>query len=201
MEESSESLLRRAATGDERALEGLIRLHEPRLLAFVRARAGAALRARESVRDLLQEILIELVRGLGTVQYHGEPEFRAWLYSLAERRITDRARHHGREKRGARLTRSIDDSGAGEELLLEGYSSVFSPAHALQRKEEVERLEQAFAQLAPGEREVLSLAYFCGMNSTEIGAELGITADTARKRKNRAKTRLAALWDGDVGPS
>jgi len=186
--------LRRAAAGDEAALEDLIRLHEPSLLAFVRSRAGKALRRRESVRDLLQEILLEVALGLEKLEYRSEPEFRAWLYSLAERRVVDRARHFRREKRDGGALRSLDDSRAQQELLLQGFSSVLSPSGALAHREDVLRLEEAFARLPETDREVLSLAFFCGLNSAEIGARLGIGHEAARKRKRRAKTRLAALW-------
>jgi len=196
---NSETLLRQAAAGDAHALEQLIQFHEPNLLAFVRSRAGEALRARESVRDLLQEVLLEVARGVPHVEYRSEAEFRGWLYALAERRVLDRARHYRREKREGAGLRSIDDPEAYDELLIEGFSSVLSPSHVLQRKEEVHQLEHAFSQLPPQDREVLSLAFFCGMTSSEIGSKLGISPDSARQRKNRAKTRLAALWDGSDG--
>lgn len=197
MANESEALVRRAARGDAEAVEALIRLHEPNLLAFIRIRAPAAIRERESVRDLLQEILLGFIQGLEKVEYRSEAEFRAWLYTLAERRIHDRARHHARDKRNSRGALSLDDPGAMDQLLAQGYSTAFSPAHSLLRKEEIERLETAFEQLQAEEREVLSLAYFCGMNSTEIAGLLGIQPEAARKRKNRARTRLAALWGAD----
>lgn len=195
----STELVRRAAEGDAEALDGLIRAHEPSLLAFVRARAGAALRARESVRDILQEVLLELARGVHAVECRSEAEFRGWLYTLAERRIRDRARYHRRERRASDRELALDNEEAHEAMLAEGYSGLSSPSHRLQRMEEIRQLEAAFAQLGDDDREVLSLAFFCGLDSAGIARELGINEEAARKRKNRARVRLAALWGGTPG--
>lgn len=200
MPENSAELLQRAIAGDSDAVEGLIREHEPRLLAFVRSRVGPALRARESVRDLLQEVLLEIVRGLPEFEYKSEPQFRAWLYTVAERRVHDRARYHRRGKRNVERDRGLEDTTVGQELLRKGYSTVSTPLRKLQRKEDVRRLEDAFAALEEGEREVLSLAYFCGMSLAEIGEALGITSEAARKRKTRAQARLASKLGADGHP-
>lgn len=192
----SEALIERAVGGDASALRQLVELHEPGLYAFVRVRMGPALRARESVRDLLQEILLELVRGIASVEFRDEAAFRGWLYVLAERRIRDRARYHRREKREAGLERHLDGESASEVLLARAYSSLSSPLHRLQRLEEIEAMERAFERLSTKDREVLTLAFFCGMSSRQIGETLGVTEELARRRKNRARVRLATLWAG-----
>lgn len=189
----SRILLQRASAGESSALDALIVQHEPRLLAFVRSRVGPALRTRESVRDLVQEVLLEIVQGLREFEYRSEPQFRAWLYQLATRRISDRARYHAREKRNVGRDRGLEDTTVGEELLRKGYSSAASPLRALQRKEDIERLEEAFALLDERDRDILSLSYFCEMSLEELGRELGISSEAARKRRTRAQARLASL--------
>lgn len=193
MPESSNDLLQRAIAGDSDAVDELIREHEPRLLAFVRSRVGPALRARESVRDLLQEVLLEIVQGLAAFEYRSEPQFRAWLYTVAARRVHDRARYHRRGKRDVDHQRGLEDTTVGQELLRKGYSTVSTPLRTLQHKEDIERLEDAFAALEEVDRDVLSLAYFCGMSLAEIGEQLGISSEAARKRKTRAQARLASI--------
>ena len=190
----SKELLRRASRGDDEAIDRLIRMHEGSLLAFVRASAGPDLRRHESVRDILQEILIEVAKGLATVEYRTESEFRGWLYTLAERRVKDRARHHRRRKRTAGTLLSLDDQTIEESLLVDAYSSMGGPARALQRREDLDRLESAFARLSASDRQVLSLSFFCGMSASQIAAHLGLAAEAVRKRRTRARTRLAGLW-------
>lgn len=196
MSGESEVWIAKAQRGDEAALRRLVELHEPSLLAFVRVRMGPALRARESVRDILQEVLLELARGLASYEYRGEAEFRGWLYTLAEMRIKSRARYHRRAKRELGRERNLDEESARSALLTRAYSALSSPSHRLQRLEEIAELERAFARLRPKDREVLALAYFCGMSSRQIGEALGIEEEAARRRKNRARLRLAALWAG-----
>lgn len=190
----SKELLLRAAAGDRSALRQLVQLHEPSLFAFVRARASPALRARESVRDILQDVLVELVQDVARVEYRDEAAFRGWLYTMAERRIRDRARFHSREKRARVREVSLEDDEARTALLAQGYSGLSSPSRRLQRIEEIAQLERAFERLSDADREVLTLAFFCGMSSPQIAAHLGIAEELARKRKNRARIRLAALW-------
>jgi RNA polymerase sigma factor (sigma-70 family) len=190
----SRELLLRAAAGDDDAMDRLIRLHEPSLLAFVRASAGPDLRRSESVHDILQEILLDFARGLATVEYRSEAEFRGWLYTLAERRVKDRARHHRRQKRDTRHDCSLEEEAVRDSLLIEGYSALGGPAREVQRREDLHRLEALFMRLSAPDREVLSLAFFCGMSSAQIGAHLGLSEEVARKRRTRARTRLAALW-------
>lgn len=194
MANESRELLQLAAAGDRQALERLVEQHQPSLLAFVRARAGAELRAYESVRDILQDVLLEFVREVAAFEYRGESEFRGWLYTLAERRIRDRARYHRREKRARSHQRSLDDDAARDALLSEGYSSLPGVGGDLHRTDDLRRLEAAFARLPAGDREVLSLAYFCNMSSRTIAEHLGVTEEVARKRRTRARTRLAGLW-------
>lgn len=196
--EESRVLVLRAAAGESGALDRLIELHEPRLLAYVRTRVGPALRSRESVRDLVQDVMMELVEGLRAFEYRSEPQFRAWLFQLAARRITDRARYHARGKRDAARDRGLEETTVYEELLKKGYSSVSSPLRRLQRMEDVERLEAALSRLEERDREVLSLSYFCGLTLEQLAEELGVSIEAARKRKTRAQARLAALMDPEA---
>ncbi len=190
----SERLLHHAIAGDRSAIEGLLRLHEPGLLAFLRLRAGPALGGRESAQDVLQDILLQVAQGLPEFEYRGEAQFRGWLYTLAENRLNERARHHRRAKRDlARDQRPSDRSGE-QVVLAKGYSSLGGPAADLERREDLERLEAAFEKLSPDDREILSLSYICGLRSHEIAAQLALEEETVRKRKTRARARLASLW-------
>jgi RNA polymerase sigma-70 factor (ECF subfamily) len=55
-------------------------------------------------------------------------------------------------------------------------------------------LKEAFAQLRPPERDVLTLCVLEGMGAKEAGAALGIADGTVKSRLHRAKSRLGNLY-------
>jgi RNA polymerase sigma factor (sigma-70 family) len=56
-------------------------------------------------------------------------------------------------------------------------------------------LKEAFAQLRPPERDVLTLCVLEGMGAKEAGAALGIADGTVKSRLHRAKSRLGTLYN------
>jgi RNA polymerase sigma-70 factor (ECF subfamily) len=74
-----------------------------------------------------------------------------------------------------------------------------SPSRQVSREEVARRVNQALAQLADIDREVLMLRTFEGMAYQEIGCLLEIDAAPARKRYGRALLRLRkALIDSGL---
>ena len=55
-------------------------------------------------------------------------------------------------------------------------------------------LRQAFTQLKPQERDVLTLCVIEGLGAKEAGAALGVADGTVKSRLHRAKTRLGTLY-------
>ena len=191
-------LARRAAAGDEQALATLLSRHLPAVRAFVRAHMGPQLRAHESSSDLVQSVCRELLTHQERFQYPGEQQFLAWLYTTARRKISNRVRDLGRDKRDAR--REI--GGLAESAMAElgaAYARVSSPRGRVLRAEEIARLEAAIDQLPDEQREVVTLAHLAGLSRAEIGAQMGKTEEAVRALLHRAKARLAILLEDAVG--
>ena len=64
------------------------------LIAFLRARVGSALAARESIHDLAQSVCREVLRDQAELTFRSDESFRAFLFLQASRKIVDRARYH-----------------------------------------------------------------------------------------------------------
>jgi len=191
-------LARRAAAGDEQALATLLSRHLPAVRAFVRAHMGPQLRAHESSSDLVQSVCRELLTHQERFQYPGEQQFLAWLYTTARRKISNRVRDLGRDKRDAR--REI--GGLAESAMAElgaAYARVSSPSGRVLRAEEIARLEAAIDQLPDEQKEVLTLAHLAGLSRAEIGAQMGKTEEAVRALLHRAKAQLAILLEDAVG--
>ena len=192
MTANSGSLVERARAGDRRALEDLVVLHLPALRAFVRVQAGRELRDKESCSDLVQSACREVLADLSAFEYREEAAFRRWLFRAAERKILDRARFHGREKRDAKREQALPASASG---LLDCYASFCTPSEVAVAREEEERIESAMEKLPETYREVLRLRHLLGLSNAEIAAEIGRTPEYARMLLGRARHRLGELLE------
>ncbi len=160
----------------------------PGLLAFVRARAGPALRAREDTLDLVQSACREVLKDLPSQGYRDEAGFKHWLFLAAERKILDKARFHGREKRAHEGKHTL--SVAEAELLGRGYAAVDTPSRAAIAREELALLEDAMQRLTDEHREVILLSRIVGLSHAEIANMTQKSEVAVRSLLHRALARL-----------
>lgn len=194
MTHDPEELARRAADGDAAALERLLEQHLPAMRAFVRAHMGPALRARESMSDLVQSVCRELLTHRRRFQHPSAHAFAAWMFTMARRKIANRARDLQAGKRAPE--REIE--GLDEATLTElggEYARITTPSGRLLRREEIARLEAALDQLTPEQREVITLAHLAGLPRKEIAALLDRAEEAVRTQLHRAMARLAVLLE------
>jgi RNA polymerase sigma-70 factor (ECF subfamily) len=190
LEEDAAILARRAAEGDAAAVEELLVRYLPSLRAFVRAHMGPGLRARESSSDMVQSVCREVLAHLDRFQHPSEGAFKHWLFTTAQRKIANRARDLGREKRDARREVPLDGEDGALGLV---YARISSPSGVAARREDLERFEAALDQLHGEQREVLLLAHLVGLSRAEIGERLGKTEVAVRGLLHRATARLSIL--------
>jgi RNA polymerase sigma-70 factor (ECF subfamily) len=99
MNETRQSLLLRAQTGDEVAWNDLTTLYRPLIHGWLRRQGVPS----GDLDDLTQEVLLTLVKSLPAFQHSGRRgAFRAWLRTIACQRACDywRARQAGRPADG-----------------------------------------------------------------------------------------------------
>ena len=186
MDPELEALLQRASQHDEAAVDVLLERHLPALRAFVRLRAGPMLLARESCSDLAQSVCRDVLQNADRFRYGGEAEFRKWLFTTAMRKIADRAEHWNAKKRDV----GREYAGLDEQELV-GMAHVYTPSNQAAAREELQRVEAAFAQLAPEKQEVVLMARLMGMNHQQIAQELGKSEVAVRSMLSRALAELA----------
>jgi RNA polymerase sigma-70 factor, ECF subfamily len=108
----------------------------------------------------------------------GEP--RAWLFGIARHAALDELRRRGRQAEMA--VEPADTAG------LAGHEGV----------EESERrvaLSAALGSLSAGERELIALKFFAGLDNAEIAAVLDLSESNAGTRLHRAMTKLREACD------
>lgn len=194
--DDTELLARRAAEGDEKALELLLERHIPSLRAFVRARVGPELRLQESASDLVQSTCREVLQQRERFQYPGPGAFKSWLFTTAARKVTERLKHNRAAKRDPGVLKRMGaESDAAESRLLGVYARFSSPSHRAEIKDEVGRIEGAIDHLTEEQREVLLLAHVAELSRAEIAAQLGKTEVAVRSILHRALARVASELD------
>lgn len=180
-------------TPDQPLAEGpaLLEQHLAALHAYVRVRLGRALRSKEESRDLVQSVCREVLTDF-TRRDPSEPgRFREWLLHAAENKIRDRLRHWQRQKRDVALEVELDATRDGDRELSLQMAKLSSPSRDAIGREELARLEQAFARLPQDYRTAIVLARIEGLDHAQLAERLGRTPLATRSLLSRALARLA----------
>ena len=180
----STALLRAAREGSAEALDRLYAQVGSRLLALIRLRMGASLRARLESRDILQATLLKSFEHIDRFEGDTGGSLMAWLARIAENEIRDRVDHARRDRRD--LVREVTLEPAGATVP----SRERSPLSVAILSDEAARLESAIERLDAPHREVILLRKFEDLSFKEIAARMGRSEDACRMLLARA---LAAL--------
>jgi RNA polymerase sigma-70 factor (ECF subfamily) len=191
MDDRSGDLVERASRGDGPAIEALLERYAPGLHGFVRLRMGAVLAARESTSDIVQSTCREVLAHAERFRHDGEAGFKRWLYRTALRKIANRDEYYRAQKREAGRELPPASLSQSEAVgLLAGYASLCTPSREAAGREEVLRIERAFAALPDDYREVVLLSRIAGLPRAEVAREMGRSEGSVRMLLARA---LAAL--------
>jgi RNA polymerase sigma-70 factor, ECF subfamily len=161
-------LVSRAARGDKRAFDLLVRDHDRALRGFV------ALRVRsEAVDDVMQEVWTAC--WVAIPKYAGRSRFKAWLYGIASNKCVDHMRSAGR-----RQSSSLDDIG-----------EVADGRRPYEAVDERDAVLAALGQLPESQREVVQLYYYADMTLPEIAESLKRNLNTVKYQFYRAHQQVA----------
>ncbi|MFL5467014.1 MAG: RNA polymerase sigma factor [Gemmatimonadaceae bacterium] len=163
--------LKRAISGDERAMQRLWSRHAPHIDAVVRRLCGDP----ELAADIAQEVWMQIFRALPS--YRGDSQFGTWAHRIAVNRTLNALR---KIRRLAKLEIEIEDDSAMIEMDTD-------------RTFMAESIDQAMAKLSPGARAVFVLHDIEGYTHGEIGEELGITSGGSKSQLFKARAKLRKL--------
>jgi RNA polymerase sigma-70 factor, ECF subfamily len=150
--------------------EGCFREHYARLLAFTLRRVSG----REAAEEVVADTFAVAWRRRDRIPAEPLP----WLYGIAANVIADQYRSvRRRQDLGLRLVHEARPDAAGAD-----------PAESLARRD---AFAVAFAQLEEGEREVLRLVAWDGLEVREAARQLGCSQGAFRVRLHRARRKLA----------
>lgn len=174
-------MLRAAARGDESAFARLWRDAHPLLLRYLRVAAGDG--AEDVASEVWLEVAVKLARFRGN-----EQDFRAWLFTTARRRVTDRRRYHARHPVVL----------AGETPGLDHAAPDDTAAAALEDMS-TQAAVALIATLPHDQAEVVMLRVVIGLDPGQVARIVGKRPGTVRVTVHRALrtlgARLAALHE------
>ena len=184
-----------AARGERSAIDALLSRYLPDLRAFVRLRAGALVRARESNSDLVQSVCREVLEHMDRFRHPSEAAFKQWLFTTAQRKIMNRREFYLAQKRDAlrEVPMQSTRSSAEDQRMLACYESFSTPSRHAMVREEMERVEAAFERLSEEHREVITLAHVVGLSRAEIAVQMERSEGAVRVLLHRALVRISEL--------
>ncbi len=177
-----DAVLAAAQQGDERAVTHLYRDLRPRLAGYLRAREPRA------ADDIEGEVWLAVAQGL-TRFSGGQDAFRAWVFSIAHRRLADFRRTSARRATVPVPTEELERPSRDdhpESVVLESLSSAEATAFVTET-------------LSADQAEVVLLRIVGGLEVEQVAELLGKRPGTVRVLQHRALRRLqAALAQGRV---
>jgi len=174
--------------GEEEGLETLLEHHLPWILNRVRKRLGPELRNMVESSDIVQDAAIQFFRYGPRIHISDENHFCALLARIIENVLRDKHKWFTARRREVARARPLPDDTV---LHLDPpRASIQTPSQSLDRHEREAWVRLGMEILGPEDQEVLVLRQWEGLSFNEIGERLGISANAARMRSERAVTRL-----------
>lgn len=187
-----------ARRGEPAALDSLFARNLPPLVAFIRARSGKAIAARESAVDIAQSVFREVLQDADRIELKGEGAFRNWLFMQATRKVLDRAKFHGRDRRDVGKEVAIHQAGPAADALLDCYATIASPSRHAAAREELARFEAAVQQLPDHQRDAVTMSRLMGLSYDQVAEQMGITESAVRGLVARGLAALSGVLDDDA---
>lgn len=178
------SLVRRAASGDQRAVHDLLAHVHPLALRYCRTRLSRLPGdARHLVDDLAQEVCLAVLCALPRYRDEGRP-FEAFVCAIAAHKVADLQRAAMRGPASTALP--ADD-------MPEQPDEALGPEERALRSSDAAWARELLSSLPENQRELVVLRVAVGLTAEETGQVLGMSPGAVRVAQHRALSRLRAL--------
>ena len=175
--QSFDSVLFAARAGAEWAWARIYADLAPPVAGYLRAHGAA------DPEDLLGEVFLQVVRGLD--RFSGsEPAFRAWVFTIAHRRLVDDLRRRARRPAVPVEPATLSDAaGPGGDVVEEAFAGL-----------DAEQVRAAIDELPPDQRAVLLLRILGDLTIEQIAEAVGKRPGAVKALQRRALKRLEGAY-------
>lgn len=167
-----QDLIRKAQKGDWRAFGELVRAHDGAVLAL----AARYVRNAEDAKDIYQEVLIRVYRGLPS--FRGESLFSTWIHRITVNVCLSFIRTRRREDDGSDSPIPADGS---DREVQEPVSPGPLPDRRTMDGEITDRIARAILTLSPRQRMVFTLYHEQDLKLKEIAQSLDCSEGTVKR--------------------
>jgi RNA polymerase sigma-70 factor, ECF subfamily len=176
-------LITKAQQGDITAFEELVFKYDKNVLSI----AAQFVHSAEDAKDIYQEVLIRVFKGLPKFRF--QSEFSTWMYRIATNVcLTHTA---GRKKHFHRsFDDRDDDADDGHHPLHTAVSDDPLPDEAVMNEELSRQLTTALERLSPQQRMVFTLKHLQGLKLRDIASMMQCTEGTVKKHLFTAMQRM-----------
>jgi RNA polymerase sigma factor (sigma-70 family) len=180
---SDQELIRNYLSGNEQALEFLIRRHKRNIYSVI----YLMVRNRDLADDLFQETFIKIIHTLRKGSYNEEGKFLPWAARIARNLCIDHMRKSQRD-----LT--ITDTAGNDLLSFLSVADEEQPNPYEQHRQEV-GLKQVILQLPQEQRDVLIMRHWGNLSFKEIADLTEVSINTALGRMRYALSNLKKMLE------
>ncbi len=178
MQKNDVELIHRILDGDDAAFTELVTKYQRSVHALVWRKIGDFHIAEE----ITQDTFLKAYQKLSTLK---RPQrFASWLYVIASRRCL------AWQRKKRILTESLEETSSAQIEKATYSQYVVDENERISAETQRNVVKKLLAKLPESERTIITLHYFSEMSSSEIGAFLGVSANTIRSRLRRAQKRL-----------
>ena len=195
--DKTQQLVILAKGGDESALERLYRVYGERVRWMVRFRMGKALRSKLESMDLVQDVFVHALGGLGDFTYKNEGDFVRWLSKITQNALHDNLDKLHAAKRDVRKELRLGCYNSATNGVLrevQGALDATTPSMIMSKREDLAKLEKAIDKLKPEYKDIIILSKIEGLSYKEIGKKLGKSPDAVRMLMPSAMAELTTVF-------
>jgi RNA polymerase sigma-70 factor, ECF subfamily len=171
---TDQTLVRRVARKDERAMRVLFARHHRRVFLYL----IRVVKDETLAEDVVSEVFLDVWRK--AENFKAQSAVSTWLIAIA--------RHKALSALGRRSEVGLDDDMAATLIDPEA-----DPERALQEKDRSMALGQCLAQLSPEHGQIINLVYYREKSIREVAEIVGIPEPTVKTRMFYARRRIGEL--------
>ena len=179
---SDQALLEQYQQGNREAVSQLLERHTRRLRDYVRM----MVKDDDVAEDLIQEVLIKVVKVIDEGRYTDKGRFLPWLLRIAHNKVLDYFR-------AKKQVKTVSESSAGFDIL--GSKNFAEPSIEEQIISEqcAEEIRALVDELPEEQREVVRMRYYDGLSFKEIAEQTGVSINTALGRMRYALINMRQI--------